>query len=508
MLKKIIKKDYNSILEEILEKNAIEENAKNLLQGILYKIEVSYDDYKTVKRINKTEEQYVQEIINSIEKKCKQIKIVNLSDKTIDEKVKQKLDKNGFCIKNGLIISYPIERKLLYAVEKRANNQKIVNNRYENISISLSNLINRGRDIDRVEVLRDFNGWSWSTLKREIEDIDANLIFQTLSILMGEDFIEGWCEDLDGIIDYIQILNEELKEKYKEDIQKSLYKILKKLSIVIEYNINENFKNIIDKEIKNTKKELELFEDKQQFIVKMTKEKKKYVQQIGKIEKIVANKEKLQEEYYKRNETLELEKKIFSMKVLKQMLLEEKAELLKKIENINMIMMPQNFVKKQEEIKEKLEIFDIENMEKSNLMIEFQKLFLKCFKKKIEEEENIIDLIYKFRYYLLLPVNDKQEIKDVVELKNDIDEVIKALNNKAKEQKKINLISENDEINRLILENILKIRTINLEDLYLEVKKEKNQYYAQLLDENVSEERFEIPKEKNIKTNKKIKIFN
>ena len=51
MLKRIIKKDKNEQLERVLEEKNIDEQAKNLLQGILYKVEVSYKDYKRVKEI-------------------------------------------------------------------------------------------------------------------------------------------------------------------------------------------------------------------------------------------------------------------------------------------------------------------------------------------------------------------------------------------------------------------------------------------------------------------------
>ncbi len=45
----LIKKDKSEELEEILELKKIDERAKNLLQGILYKIEASYKDYRKVK---------------------------------------------------------------------------------------------------------------------------------------------------------------------------------------------------------------------------------------------------------------------------------------------------------------------------------------------------------------------------------------------------------------------------------------------------------------------------
>ena len=49
MFKKIIKKDRNEELERILDEKQIDEQAKNLLQGILYKIEVC--EWKSCKKI-------------------------------------------------------------------------------------------------------------------------------------------------------------------------------------------------------------------------------------------------------------------------------------------------------------------------------------------------------------------------------------------------------------------------------------------------------------------------
>ena len=41
MLEKFLKKDCNEILESVLEQKDVDEKTKNLLQGILYKIDVS-----------------------------------------------------------------------------------------------------------------------------------------------------------------------------------------------------------------------------------------------------------------------------------------------------------------------------------------------------------------------------------------------------------------------------------------------------------------------------------
>ena len=214
MFRKIIKKDKNEELERILEEKNVDEQARNLLQGILYKIEVSYKDYQKAKMIEQTEEQYINQLLVNIKKKCNKIRIVKISQKLEEEEIQKELKKKKFYIGEKEIISYPIEQKLLYAIEKKSSNKKILNNKYGEATVAVSDFINTGKNIDRVEVLRDFNGWSWTTIKKEIENIDANLIYQSLQILLGQKFMNEWCQDKDGIIDYFEILEEDGGKKY------------------------------------------------------------------------------------------------------------------------------------------------------------------------------------------------------------------------------------------------------------------------------------------------------
>ena len=50
LLEKLVKKDYNNELEAILEKKQFSIEVKNILLSMLYKINISYNDYATVKR--------------------------------------------------------------------------------------------------------------------------------------------------------------------------------------------------------------------------------------------------------------------------------------------------------------------------------------------------------------------------------------------------------------------------------------------------------------------------
>ena len=213
MLEKFIKKDRNEILENVLAQKDVDERTKNLLQGILYKIDVSYKDYQNAKVIQRNKKEYVDEINKNIKRKCNKIVTVSFNEKIEEEKIKKSLEKNKFYIDENQIITYPIEEKILYAIEKSINNNKIVNSKYEIISKPLSNLIKTGKSLDRVEVLRDFNGWSWTTIKTEIESISSNLVYQILQILLGEEFMDNWSFDTDGIIDYYSMFKEQISNR-------------------------------------------------------------------------------------------------------------------------------------------------------------------------------------------------------------------------------------------------------------------------------------------------------
>ena len=112
---------------------------------------------------------------------------------------------------NKKIISYPIERKLLYAIEKISKKNKIIKDEYFLINETLSELINVGNNINMVEPLRDFNGYSWTTIPQEIESIDHNLIYQDLRILIGHKFLNKWIKNNEFIIDYFYFFKETIK---------------------------------------------------------------------------------------------------------------------------------------------------------------------------------------------------------------------------------------------------------------------------------------------------------
>ena len=215
LLEKIVKKDYNNELEEVLEKKQFDENVKSTLLGILYKIEASYKDIETVKKDIQTKEEYVANIIEIIKNNCDSIEIIKMSDE--QNKIP---DKKTYIIdqENKKIIAYPIERKILYAISKIGKKEEIIKDEYFLINETISELINVGNSINMVEPLRDFNGYSWTTIPQEIESIDHNLIYQNLRILVGHEFLNKWIKNNEFIIDYFYLFKEKLENQYGKKI--------------------------------------------------------------------------------------------------------------------------------------------------------------------------------------------------------------------------------------------------------------------------------------------------
>ncbi len=517
---KIVRKDYNNELEKILEKKTFDENTKSMLLSILYKIETAYKDYEKVKPNVEEKEEFIQAIITTIRNHCDDIRIVKLNS-TESEMLG---DKTFLVEKNKKrIICYPIERKLLYCIAKINKNEKIIKANHPIIDRTLSDLINVGNNINTVEPMRDFNGYSWTTIPKEIESIYHNLVYQNIRMLIGYQFLNKWIKNSEFIIDYLENFKDKLEEKYGKERQEEFTNLLNIISVLLVIRYNQKIKTKLEKEKKEVEAKLEKIKDNQSFVQEMTKEKRKLTKQIKQMDETLNNKNLLQEEYERRNEFLPLKEKIFSVRILSKMMAEEREEKLNKLEKVNRLLNPQNFVKLKKELEIKgyyLKLLDIPNLEEeiSETVIELQKIFLMAYQTKIKTvntKQELMKLIYEFRYYCLLPVNDRKTIMEIEEIEDKIEQVQRLLIEKAHEIKLIDIFSKEKRIDYQILKNIFYVRVINLEDLYIKLIKEKDGFYIQLFDDNVFEEKIGIgsmeeinKKDLLLNGNRKVKIFN
>lgn len=519
LLGKIVRKDYNNELEKVIETKDFDEDVKNLLLSIFYKIDVSYKDYKKVKRNVESKQEYIEKILRTIQNNCNTIKISKPNSKEAEE-----LGERTFLVDSKMkkIICYPVERKLLYSIAKVANQELIIKNNYFLINETISNMIKIGNNINTVEPLRDFNGWSWLIIKKEIENISYNLIYQNLRILLGEQFLNSWISNGEYLIDYYYEFKNELEEKFGKKLKDKIVLNLEKLSILLEIEVNPKYEQELKKIEQKNRQILHTFQNNQEFVERLTEDKKEINKKIKRIEKILSSKDSLEKEYTKVNKKLIQEEKIFSIKVLEKQLKVEKQELLEQLEEKNDMLNPKKFIEektKLEKTQELLQLVEVQDKEKekNKILEELQKLFLQCFLVFIntaETKEEIINLIYILRYYNLLPFNENKDIYEVKGLQNQLKEVKEHLVNKAIDYKIMTTLSQNIEENIKLLQSIFQTKIISIEDIYIEVIKEKDKYYVEFSEDNKNyyEDKIEIKTLKNeklnVKLNKKLKIFN
>lgn len=341
-------------------------------------------------------------------------------------------------------------------------------------------------------------------------------------MLVGYQFLNEWIENKEFIIDYMEEFENKFEALYGEENKNKFVKELIELSILLAIRFNSKIKDKIKKEKNEIDEKLKQIEDNQEFVQTQTREKKRLADEIKQIDETLNDKELLQKEYEKRNEFLPLEKKIFSSRILSQMMAKEREEKIEKIEEINKLLKPQEFVKYKKELENKekyLKYIDTENLEKEieKYLLKIQKEFIKCYNIKVEKaqtKQEIITLLYEIRYYNLLPYTQEKNICQIKEIQKELEELKKKLLKRAYEMKVTEQFAKKDEIHYELMKNIFDIRVISLEDLYIKVIKEKEKYYIQLFDENIFEEKIEIQDSENlskkdleIRLNKKVKIF-
>lgn len=519
-LDKFVKKDYNNELEIVLEKKMFDEHVKSILLSILYKLETAYKDYEIVKPNAESKEEFVERLIDIIKNDCDDIKFVKMNSKNSSI-----LGDKTFLVdkKSKRIICYPIERKLLYCIAKVGKKDRIIKDKYPVVDRTLSDLINVGNNIDMVEPMRDFNGYSWTTIPREIESRYHNIVYQNIRILVGQRFLNKWVKNEQFIIDYFDSFKNILEERYGAKEKDEFIEILGKISVLLAVRYNKKLANILAKDKNEVERRLEKISDNKEFVKEATREKRELTKQIKHIDEVLNNKNMLKDEYEKRNELLPLEEKIFSIRILSKIMIQERDELIEKIEKLNNVLIPKKFVNLKEKLRKKndlLQLLDTKDVDGDILkqLLKLQKQFLKCYAKKISKIDNKQDLIkvfYEFRYYCLLPIDDTLTVGTEESLAKSIEKIQVLLIEKAKKLKLIDAFALNKDVEYNILKNIFYTRIIKLEDLHIKLTKEKdNRYFIQLFDEDIFEEKIELSdiqelnkKDLLIKPNKKTKVF-
>ena len=505
ILAKLSIKDYKNELESILENKQFDEEAKSLLLSIFYKLDNFYIDYMIVKKECYPKNKYLDEYINIIKDKCNKIQILSPQECT-------KANRYAINKEKGEIKCFPNENILLYAVHELNEEKNIKADDFTNKCINF--LLNKGKTINSIEPIRDFNGWSWNVEINNTKNIECNLIFQDLLILFGNDFTNE-------IINKANIINL-LKNKIKmEKLAESGYDFLEclfQLCILLYNNDSmENHNNFL-KFKKSIINKINMLNNRKEYIDEKTKNNTILIKQIQRIDIILNDINLIRKEFEKILKSQEND--YFSISDFVSDLEKQRKDLLKQIENNNRLLSPKEYLKNQEDYRKVLSLYNLikEEQEKVNIqnkLIKLQIIFLECIKLKIMNTENKKDLYNiatELRYYSNVPYKKDKSVIEQEKIKLAFEKNIEELIYKMLEYKIIDIGFKTKKLNYEILKYIFKTKIIKLDNLIVKISFiENNKIKVNYYDENMLDytEYFDIPFDEEIsnKKDRKIKLF-
>ena len=503
-------KDYNNLLEQVLEKKDFSSTGKNLILNVLYKMETNYNDYKTVKRDVTAKEEILTNFINLVKDYCNSLIVIkpeskrsimlnNTQSKYITDIAKKELE------------VFPNEKYILEGLYSLFNNNLMVNEKYGILKDAIEEIFIYGNSSNNIELLRDFNGFAWYVAKNEFEDTYANLIFQDIRIIAGNDLLNAWIHNTDSNRDYIEELKKELNRRYDKEMAEPLFNQL--IITILKLYFERHPERIQEL---NTKKE-ENIQDIRKYIEEISKDKKKLLKQVEKLDRIINDSEKLEEELVVRKKK---EENVQDKVQLKKLLIAERQACMNKIGEYNKIIDPRQMLNKSKQTTTKVQLLDYKLIATSkdtalDELINLQRMFLKGYKilaEKLTEKKEVLELLYEFRYYNLIPITPEELLKDNQDLREDIENIRLFLIEKAIEEKLINKVNSNKYINSEILKNIFSLRIIKLENAEVNLQKLPTGIKVNYLDGEVEETSKEINISQDIgkykiKEKKRIKIF-
>lgn len=507
-------KSNNDKLEMVLAKKRFSGDVKNLLLSMQYKIITSYNDYANIKVNVENKNKFIENIIEII-KKCESIEIVMPNSAEGETYTKDGITSKVDTYSNS-IRTFPTEKSMLFSLFKLNDTKMYLDEKYNIIRIALPELLNEGRDINNIEIIRDFNAWSWNTIPGEISNIDCNLIYQNLQILLGFEFLENWM-NLEKQKELLEKLESKLKSEYNAEEIDEILDLIYRISIIICAQRNKSEKARLSDERDWDEKELEKLNNKEKLIIELTKTKKEKAKEIENIDKIINNQKLLEKEFEKRNERLSKYQKIYSIENLAGTMKKERRKALADIEECNNLLDAKNYIKRKDELEKNLsllkEIGNSRNKEKYK--IEIQKIFIKCLEEKIykidkvEQKKELIQLLNILRYYNFIVYDENRFIKDVEAIGEQLDELEEKIILKLFDFKVFNQITKDMTTNIKMVKPIFNSRIMNLENINIQGIQKEDRIEVNIYEGDILELGFEIdnPDKIKIKGKKKIKLF-
>ena len=478
---KINKKNYNKILENILEKKDFPETIKNLLLNMLYKIETNYDDYEKIKILVPSKNEFIEKILINI----KNMNSINLGLKEQNEE------------------------SLLKKISA-LNREFVIDDKYI-FGTAVSYIMMIGGVINSEEIIRNFTGWAWNNKNNNIDCEYENIVYQSLILLVKNKFMDSWRTNT--IDDYVEILINTLTKLYDKELGDKIYTEL--ISVIVQITINNNqlIKDDFIKKYLILRKRVDKLSDRDTLVNEINIERKKLFNDLRELDIILNDSKLLNKEYEKVKETV-LKREHFEQK-----LRVKRITIVEKMKKHNEILDPKKYMEIKSELEEelypiqKLDVENVSDKEIEETLIKLQKLVLEAIIvdiKKIDNIKLIIKYIYMIRYYSQIPFR-KKKIADCKEIDKQLNYVEKVMISALYQTKLITTFLKDSDINNRIIKCIFECGVIDIKKIEILIKKQEEDIVVEIFDANNkdSEYKIKIEKEKmsQIEFNKKKKLF-
>jgi len=500
-------KDYNNALEAILEQKNFSMEVKNLLLSMLYKIETSFEDFKTVKVEVEDKKNYIEELLTIIRVYCKKIEFVKPKSK--EAEILETLGLQ-YIVENGTITTYQNEECLLTALLKLKITTKI-----EEECETLEQITNKAihemtvnaNVIHNIQVIKDFDGWTWNisplTKQKEI----ANIVYVNLVYLIGiQEILQAIFERDHYQAIFMKKLTPYLEETEKETFMNLLMALCTENLIQEKESIYYKLQTLKDKE----EKDYILLGNPENYLETLQIEESKTAQKIAEIEKLLKNDAKLKQSFEAENKKLPEDKKFLSVSYYEDYLKNQKIQIRQKNLQYKHLLKPEVYEAKRENIRSRIEFYEWLQKEDTNeKMLALQTIFLEAFSRKIQRAQNkkeIISYLYMLRYYNLQRWQGTP-IVEIPELKEALLKAKKQCLQKALELKAIGRICKEEAEAIHILLPIFQTKIIQLENVMIKVEQKDTYVEIQLYDETILEEKVQVEIQKNVKMKSKMKLL-
>lgn len=494
-------KDYNKILEKVLDGKYISGNAKNIILSMAYKIENSYNDYMTVKRNVKSKDDFLTELIYNVQEYVEHIKFAEPNSK--DEALLKKYKVNALSNeKEKSILAYSTELAVLFGISDITPKFFYIDDN-EKLKKQIQYMLVDGCNQNTVEVLKNFNGWSWYNEYDKRNNYVNNIIYQNLLMLLGNKFIDDWKDNSSLKVDSIRELKNMLSHLYGKINMSKFYVYMCRVLILS----SKNKEKLIHK-YNSTIEKYNLISNKKAFLNYLYENKMKISENAQRLRLIQEKEKLLVKEIRKRNLELDKDKQITSKEQMRQILQREIRELKKDLQYIDELSNPKVYLIKKEELEQECEIVkDIENAELEEELLKLEKAFISCMEQKLQNvhlSDDIINLIYELRYYRNIYFYKDKLVKDIEVLENRTQKLMKEVITVACKFGLVTIFCDNADYNYSIISHFLDTNIIDIDDIRLSINinSTKDRIKVTIYDKDVIEKSVELRynlSEKNLK---------